>query len=638
MKAASSSLSADRRWRLHRTAYEAWRLPADRHRRLVRLWELLALLLLLWGVAGIARLIPFLGQPFPGFLWGPDVPPWMAVDYIVQLGETPWWGGLNDSLPKGIGPRIVAVNGEPIAGIPISGRFLDFGHMAVGTPVAYTVLRHPADAPRTVLIPLMPFTPGHFFEAYGLLFLTGLTTLGVGWVLAHRAADMPSFLLAGALLTLAGLALQHGWASCVTRCVPWHLWANWLNGNLVYMPAMVFTGTILFHFALLYPRPLLTPPVLARAVRLLYGFSLLYLLVGWGQEAAGRVLGSTFFVTMLLWFILGVGATTGRTVYAAFVGRTGESLMLGWALAGGSLLAILSGAVLFFGVVPAWLLTSLIYPADILYPLIVLYAVRNMALMSGLEEALEAARRLGQEVQELQKMHAKSLQDIADVLHDSVLADLKGVHLLVAAAAERSEVWNHPVGELVRRAARHLQETAVRLRGVVEGTRPVDFAREGLVRPLERLFEAARGLYGWRWHVELEVDEAYEMLPPAMREHVYWVVRSALVNSRDHAQAQRFEACLRCEREGEGYRFVMRLADDGVGFDVEAVMAKARENGHLGLLNMQRRVEEGLKGQMRIESAPGGRGTVVWVTFWYQGEEEGEEEEGETLAAAGGGR
>ncbi|MBX5464979.1 MAG: hypothetical protein IRZ26_05435 [Clostridia bacterium] len=72
------------------------------------------------------------------------------------------------------------------------------------------------------------------------------------------------------------------------------------------------------------------------------------------------------------------------------------------------------------------------------------------------------------------------------------------------------------------------------------------------------------------------------------------ILREALVNVRKHAGAR----TVRLDWTEEGGRFLLRLRDDGRGFDPE------RAGGGLGLLLMRRRAREaGL--ELELESAPG---------------------------------
>jgi len=78
------------------------------------------------------------------------------------------------------------------------------------------------------------------------------------------------------------------------------------------------------------------------------------------------------------------------------------------------------------------------------------------------------------------------------------------------------------------------------------------------------------------------------------------LLQEALNNTWKHAEAATVDICLVYQPD----RLVLRVADDGVGFDTSK-----RELSPLGLRGMERRVKE-LHGQLRIESAVGA-GTLV---------------------------
>ena len=598
------------RWHLHRATYPQWALPEATHRRLVRLWTAVALFWVVLGVVGMARAARFIGEPFPGFVWVEDAPvPFAPVNRITRLAETPWWGGAGEAIPTQA--KIVAIDGQPIQTTP------DFGDYAPGTPVAYTV-RLPNGQESEVVLPVRRFVGGHYFEFYGLLFLAGLTNTAVGLVVLRRAADKPTALLAVALVVLGGMGLQHSAAGCVSTCTLADQLFSRFVGFVAYTPTMLLTGIVLVHFSLIYPNPLLPPRHTAWIVRGMYAVAAFALVFFHVNDIVIHKAWVTWqFRSMLLWIAFGSAFLLVRAVHAALLAHTQETLMLGWALAGGVLLTLFSGVILFLGPVPNWLLTSLVYPADIIYPLVVLYALRNMALVSRLEEELERSQHLERQVRELQHLHERALRNVAAMLHDAVLADLKGIQFLARATAGNLSQYDWPVLDELRKLDRYLQEVANRLRGVMDGVRPVDFEQEGLVRPLERLFEAMNSLYGGTWQAHLqEADLLYDTLPPAVQEHLYWIVRGALVNSRDHAQATRFEARLTCVPEGEVLHGTVWLHDDGRGFDVEAVLERAAQAGAFGLQNMRWRVEEELGGELRIESQPG-EGTTIWVKFTW---------------------
>jgi signal transduction histidine kinase len=82
-----------------------------------------------------------------------------------------------------------------------------------------------------------------------------------------------------------------------------------------------------------------------------------------------------------------------------------------------------------------------------------------------------------------------------------------------------------------------------------------------------------------------------------------------VTNAIRHARARRLEVQLAI-RAGT---LELRVTDDGVGFDPDAVSAPRSSLGRLGLLGMRERAA-GAGGACALESAPGS-GTVVSARF-----------------------
>ncbi|HEY8478177.1 MAG TPA: sensor histidine kinase [Chloroflexota bacterium] len=106
--------------------------------------------------------------------------------------------------------------------------------------------------------------------------------------------------------------------------------------------------------------------------------------------------------------------------------------------------------------------------------------------------------------------------------------------------------------------------------------------------------------------VTLEAESLPERLPPLVGLQLFRIVQEALANVRKHADARRAWVALR-GRGGD--RLEVIVADDGKGFDVDALARAGRRS--FGLATMRERAE-GLGGSFRVESAPG-RGTRVVV-------------------------
>jgi signal transduction histidine kinase len=91
-------------------------------------------------------------------------------------------------------------------------------------------------------------------------------------------------------------------------------------------------------------------------------------------------------------------------------------------------------------------------------------------------------------------------------------------------------------------------------------------------------------------------------LPAAQEEALLRVAQEALHNALRHSGAQHVEVTL----HKRGPDTVLRVTDDGSGFDPTAVRRAGR---HLGLVSMRDRAS-GVGGSLTVESAPG-KGTTI---------------------------
>ncbi len=94
-----------------------------------------------------------------------------------------------------------------------------------------------------------------------------------------------------------------------------------------------------------------------------------------------------------------------------------------------------------------------------------------------------------------------------------------------------------------------------------------------------------------------------------MAVNLYRVVQEALTNVTRHAAAR--QVILRLAWEDAGLRLTVQ--DDGRGFAVPAALQSLSDQGHLGLVGIQERVNL-IGGTLTLESAPGQGMTlrVVW--------------------------
>ena len=88
----------------------------------------------------------------------------------------------------------------------------------------------------------------------------------------------------------------------------------------------------------------------------------------------------------------------------------------------------------------------------------------------------------------------------------------------------------------------------------------------------------------------------------------YRLTQEALHNVRKHARARQVWLSLLLDQPRVA---ILRVRDDGRGFDLEHVLQTARARGSLGLTQMRERAERA-SGTFTIEAAPG-KGTTIEV-------------------------
>jgi signal transduction histidine kinase len=94
---------------------------------------------------------------------------------------------------------------------------------------------------------------------------------------------------------------------------------------------------------------------------------------------------------------------------------------------------------------------------------------------------------------------------------------------------------------------------------------------------------------------------------------MYRLVQESLNNIMKHAEAKRATIKLVASFP----KIILRISDDGKGFDIKNRLAEAINEKRMGLRSMKERVSL-LGGRMRINSRPG-KGTKIFIDVPYKG-------------------
>ena len=209
------------------------------------------------------------------------------------------------------------------------------------------------------------------------------------------------------------------------------------------------------------------------------------------------------------------------------------------------------------------------------------------------EMLLDVRRRLIAESMRADERHSREL---SEQLHDGPLQNL------LAARLDLDELRDNPSPEGFDRLDAALRETVGELRNTVATLHPQVLAQVGLsaaVRDLAHRYEQR-----WGATVDTDIDEVGK---PESEALVHRAARELMNNVHKHARATRLDVAL---HRASG-RTVLRIADDGIGFDPDILVQRVTE-GHIGLASLVVAVESA-DGSVDFGPRPGG-GTVVTVT------------------------
>jgi signal transduction histidine kinase len=226
--------------------------------------------------------------------------------------------------------------------------------------------------------------------------------------------------------------------------------------------------------------------------------------------------------------------------------------------------------------------------------------------------AIQNARlfqELSEENRRIEESQEEARKNLARDLHDGPVQAISSIAMRSAAARRQLETdpsAASPELEWIESVARRTTEE---IRHMLFTLRPLVLESQGLQTAFEALAEKMGSLYNQT--VRVDVDPAIaERIDPARQSTIFALADEAVNNARKHAQAAQITLRLRAFVP-DGSIALLEIADNGRGFDVEAVKKGYAQRGSLGLLNLHERVNL-INGYLNLHSAPG-KGTRVQV-------------------------
>lgn len=215
-------------------------------------------------------------------------------------------------------------------------------------------------------------------------------------------------------------------------------------------------------------------------------------------------------------------------------------------------------------------------------------------------------QRIRDLTQDLLNSQERERKRIALDLHDNVAQDLS--MLLIKPEDPGVEIDREGYHRILKKAIRSIREIAYDLR-------PSSLDQFGLGYAVEQLCKEHQAAFNTPMQCscagvnQLDLDQAVSI-------NLYRVIQEALNNTQKHAAATQISVKLVHTHP----RLIIRIQDDGRGFDPAVRLEAAAEERRMGIAGMKERVSM-LGGTLAIESRPG-KGTKVHVELTVPGDQE----------------
>ncbi len=232
-------------------------------------------------------------------------------------------------------------------------------------------------------------------------------------------------------------------------------------------------------------------------------------------------------------------------------------------------------------------------------------------------ELLEAGEQVRDLTRELLEVQESERRRIARDLHDNVAQNLSSLKIMLGTLLDELPCLEGTARDKAALAARVLQDAIGSVREIAYDLRPPSLDQLGLVKAVEQHcadFARMTGIpvdFSPVGMENIQLDGNAEV-------NLFRIIQEALTNVGKHSGASGARVRLVASHP----HILLRVEDDGLGFDPAPVLAAAGDNRRMGLRSMTERARI-LGGDLRIVSSPG-KGARLVVEVPYAGRSDGD--------------
>lgn len=226
-------------------------------------------------------------------------------------------------------------------------------------------------------------------------------------------------------------------------------------------------------------------------------------------------------------------------------------------------------------------------------------AIQNARLYQDLADEKE---RMAEAQEEARKKLARDL-------HDGPTQSVAAIAMRVNLSRKMLERDASMAAEELVKIEDLARRTTKEIRHMLFTLRPLVLESQGLTAALGQMAEKMKETFGQE--VVIQVDEKLaDDIEMGKKGIIFYLAEEAVNNARKHAQSARIYVRL-SQVKNESEIVWLQIADEGLGFDVDAITKSYDKRGSLGMVNLRERTEL-VNGLLHIDSAPG-KGTRVNV-------------------------
>jgi signal transduction histidine kinase len=219
------------------------------------------------------------------------------------------------------------------------------------------------------------------------------------------------------------------------------------------------------------------------------------------------------------------------------------------------------------------------------------------------QELSRQVQELAVKLDNLQNHFADSIENerakLAHELHDGPMQDLYAVAYAIEAM-DKENTTSSQLEQIQQEVIRVTQS----LRSICYDLRPPSLSASGLVQSITD-HVTRFGENNPDVNIRLNLYQGQLQLPQKTRVTLFRIYQVAFTNAVRHSQANQIEICLDLQAD----KILLKIKDDGVGFQVPGHWDDFRRLGHLGLADAFERAES-IGGRMEVHSSTG-KGTMI---------------------------